>query len=212
MSLEANNPTQQSASESFPKAGMATAPIFLVALTALLGFMGMVYVGKYGGDFEPQVYAPYASWDSVSNDWPAIVEDPQMKLGKEVFKNCAACHQGSGQGMAGQFPPLAGSDWVNNKSPNRIIRIVLNGLQGPLMVNGQPFTTSAAMLAWKANLTDEQIAAVLTYIRSPANKAFAPHNDAPPVTPEEVKAIRAKISGNGAYFAPDDLMKLGDKD
>jgi mono/diheme cytochrome c family protein len=208
MSLESNHPSQPADGDSLPKAGTAGAPIFLIGLAALLAYLGMVYVGNHGGDFEPQVYAPYASWDSVSNDWPQVVEDPQIKMGREVFKNCAACHQANGQGMAGQFPPLAGSDWINNKSPNRIIRIVLNGLQGPLVVNGQPFPTAAAMLAWKANLSDEQIAAVLTYVRGKKDWG----NNAPPVSPDEVKAIRAKLNGKDGYFAPDDLMKLGDKD
>lgn len=84
--------------------------------------------------------------------------------GKQVFTTvCQACHQASGLGIPGAFPPLAGSDWVLG-SPKRLAAIILHGATGEIRVNGQIFR--GAMPAQKTALTDEQIADVATYIRS----------------------------------------------
>lgn len=76
---------------------------------------------------------------------------------------CAACHQATGQGLPGVFPPLAGSEWVNGKEAT-LAAIVLHGVSGPLVVKGSNY--SGAMPAFKAQLDDAQIAAVLSYLRS----------------------------------------------
>jgi mono/diheme cytochrome c family protein len=129
--------------------------------------------------------------------------DP-FKVGQKIFTaNCAVCHQPTGLGTPGQFPPLAGSEWVAAESPNRIIRAVLNGLQGPITVKGQPFNN--AMVPWKSVLTkDEEVAAVLTFVRQ--NKEWG--NSAPAVTPEQVKAIREKIKDRENSFSPDELLQI----
>lgn len=84
--------------------------------------------------------------------------------------------------MAGMFPPLAKSDWVNGDK-ERIIKVVLNGQQGEIVVNGEKYNN--AMVPHNF-LTDQQIADVLTYVRS----SFG--NTSGPVTPEEVAALRGK--------------------
>jgi mono/diheme cytochrome c family protein len=185
------------------KNGMSPVPIGLVVLLALLGYGALLLLNAQGGGFNAQVYSPYSDIDRVLDSWPPTGPDP--RAGEKVFnKYCIVCHQATGLGMPGQFPPLAGSEWVGAKAPNRIIRIVLNGLQGPIEVKGQQFNNT--MLPWKDTLKDDEIAAVLTFVRG--NKAWG--NNAAPVTEAEVKAIREKIKDRSNSFTPDELQKLSD--
>jgi mono/diheme cytochrome c family protein len=118
---------------------------------------------------------------------PAVDEpiDPAvMEIGKVQFMVCAACHGQNGEGGP-IAPPLAGSDWVKGPVEN-LIRIQLRGLQGSITVSGKEynFPTGMAALAYQ---TDEQIAAVLTYVRN----SFG--NKAPAVKPEQVAALRSEV-------------------
>ena len=103
--------------------------------------------------------------------------------GAEIYMTrCMSCHQMNGRGIAGVFPPLTGTEWVMGDK-GRLIRIVLHGLTGEIDVEGE--TYSGAMPPWKSFLSDEQTAALLTYIRSSWG------NDAPEVTVAEVAKVRA---------------------
>ena len=126
-------------------------------------------------------------------------------MGKQTFNNigCISCHQATGQGVPGQYPPLAGSDWLLGEGPNRIIRIVLNGFTGPVQVSGGQFNNT--MTPFGPVLSDEQIAAVLTYVRSEWG------NKGAPVTPEQVKKIRALVATHGPWTA-DELKGIPEKD
>ncbi|MGG7035160.1 MAG: c-type cytochrome [Flavobacterium sp.] len=80
--------------------------------------------------------------------------------GKTVYtQTCVACHQANGQGIPNAFPPLAKSDYLN-KDVNRAIKQVIKGSSGPMVVNGKKY--NGAMPA--QNLTDQQVADVLTYV------------------------------------------------
>lgn len=116
---------------------------------------------------------------STSGIDPAI-----LKAGRTQFIVCAACHGQNAEGT-GIAPPLAGSEWVNGPAEN-LIRIQLRGLQGPITVKGQTYNLPAGMAAL-AYQTDEQIAAVLTYVRN----SFG--NSAPAVTPAQVAALRGEV-------------------
>lgn len=110
-------------------------------------------------------------------------DDKVMALGKVQFMVCAACHGQQGEGTA-IAPPLANSEWVNGPVEN-LIRIQLRGLTGPISVAGKDYNPPAPM-APLAYQTDEQIAAVLTFIRNSfGNKASA-------VTAEQVTALRSE--------------------
>jgi mono/diheme cytochrome c family protein len=115
--------------------------------------------------------------------------DPKI-LGKRVFtQSCVVCHQITGLGVPGQFPPLAGSEWVTGgdwHGDNHLVAILLKGLQGPVQVKGMTFNN--AMPTWR-QLSDEQIAAVLNYIRSEWGNAAAP------ISSDYVKAIREQTAG-----------------
>lgn len=100
--------------------------------------------------------------------------------GKGVYdKVCITCHQATGLGIPGAFPPLAKSDFLN-KDVNRAIRGVVKGLSGPITVNGKKF--SGAMPA--QSLSDQQLADAFTYVYSSWG------NNKTVVTPAMVKAQR----------------------
>jgi mono/diheme cytochrome c family protein len=77
--------------------------------------------------------------------------------------DCSSCHQTNGQGVSGAFPPLAGNAVVTG-NPLAVIAIVKNGLEGRVTVNGAAY--SGIMPSWKGQISDDQIAAVISYIRS----------------------------------------------
>jgi quinoprotein glucose dehydrogenase len=116
---------------------------------------------------------------AVANVDPAV-----LAAGKQAFMTCMACHGANGEGTV-IAPPLAKSNWVNGPAEN-LIRIQLRGLQGPITVSGKQYAPPAPMMALP-HQTDEQIAAVLTYVRN----SFG--NSAPAVTPEQVKALRGEV-------------------
>lgn len=114
--------------------------------------------------------------------------------GKAVFgAKCATCHQANGSG-GGPYPPLAGNADVTSADTANVILSVLNGRSGPIAVNGK--TYSGTMPAWKDQLSNDDVAAVLTYIRS------AWTNKAAVVTPEQIALARnpTALSG-GQIFA-----------
>ncbi|MEP4078945.1 PA14 domain-containing protein [Haloferula sp.] len=113
---------------------------------------------------------------------------------------CGACHAANGEGATGgQFPPLAGSEWIEG-DPNRAIQIVLHGLQGPIDVSGKPF--NLLMPPQGAMLPDDQIAAILTYVRSSWGNAEEKVSSA-----AVAKARASTASRTSAWTAPD-LLKL----
>jgi mono/diheme cytochrome c family protein len=95
--------------------------------------------------------------------------------------NCSSCHQPDGRGIPGAFPPLAGNPVVTG-NPTAVIAIVKNGLDGRVEVNGKFY--SGIMPRWKGVLSDEQIAAAISYIRS------SWHNQAPGVSVSQVEAVK----------------------
>jgi mono/diheme cytochrome c family protein len=124
-----------------------------------------------------------------------------MDLGKKIYGgNCASCHQASGAGEPGSYPPLDGSEWVLG-SKERLAAILLKGLQGPLTVKGGSFGTSV-MPAQEAVLTPEKIANLMTYLRG------AWGNKAGPVTVDEVNAAKAKFASHSAAFTEPELLKI----
>jgi mono/diheme cytochrome c family protein len=102
--------------------------------------------------------------------------------GKAIYDSkCSSCHQANGQGLTGAFPPLAGNKDVTG-DPKKAITAVVKGTSGPLTVGGK--TYNGAMPAWKGQLSNAEIAAVLTYVRSSwGNKASA-------VTEKQVAAVK----------------------
>ena len=120
--------------------------------------------------------------------------------GQVYTSHCMACHQATGQGLPGVFPPLAGSEWVDGKA-STMIQIVLHGIEGSLTVKGA--TYKGQMPTFKDQLDDAQIAAVISHVRT----SFG--NSAGAVTADEVKAERAKTKDHAAPWNGDpELDKL----
>ena len=110
----------------------------------------------------------------------AMAGGASAAAGQKVYTaNCSSCHQATGKGQPGVFPPLAGNPVVTG-DPKQVIHIVKNGLSGKVAVNGT--TYNGQMPAWKGTLSNNDIAAVISYIRS------AWGNHASPVTAAQVAA------------------------
>jgi nitrite reductase (NO-forming) len=206
-----NSSTSQPVSNAPLDSGVKdpTVPIWLIVVFFLLLYWGAVYFDEHGGWFDAQVYTPYVSAEDLSKYQVAGGPDV-FTQGRLIYgRTCVACHQANALGTPGTFPPLAGSDWVNEKEPGRMIRLVLRGFQGPgLVVSGKPFDTGAVMTAWgappPAGLTDDEIAAVITYVRGNAEWG----NHASLVTPEQVTAMRAKVANHPQTFTPTELEAI----
>ncbi len=128
------------------------------------------------------------------------------RLGSEVFHreaHCVTCHQTTGLGMLNIYPPLVNSPWVSGNE-ERLIKLTLHGLWGPIEVNGTTFDPAKGvppMTAFKAILKDEEIAAVLTFVRNTwGNKASV-------ITPEQVKAVREATKDMQMFIKPEELLK-----
>ena len=204
MNPETSPPVPLSAGASEPRAGQVAVPVWLIILFFLTLYWGMVYFDRNSGWFDEQVYAPYRSIQEVEAYQPVTGAPGLVQLGLQVYNKptCVACHQANGKGLPGQFPPLVQTDWVLEPEPGRIIRLVLDGLSGPMQVNGQSF--NGAMVPWRDALTDEEIAAVLSYIRQ--NPEWG--NKAPEVKPERVKEVREKTKGRNQPYSPEELLKV----
>ena len=126
------------------------------------------------------------------------------RTGAQIFSStCAACHQAQGEGT-NVYPPLAASEWVNGPE-SRVVRIILHGLIGDVEVQGEVY--NGAMPAWGPSLSDDEIAAVATYIRS----SFG--NRALPITATTVAQVRAAYPGRTTPWTMPELLliKAGEK-
>jgi mono/diheme cytochrome c family protein len=186
-----------------PVEGREPVPWFFTAAVALALFWGGWYLGRYGGEFGLATHVALSGRDpatvaSVSAQAAAAVADP-VAAGQRIYaNNCASCHQASGEGIPGAFPPVVGSEWVTG-SAETLARILLHGLQGPIEVAGQVY--NGAMPAWKDLLKDEEIAAVATYLRQ-----WGP-NAASPVAVEEVSALRSRHADRATMWTAEELIE-----
>jgi len=169
-----------------PTATRSAAPMWIIVVTLVLLFTGGLFLDSHSGWFDKNVYAPYKSQEQLEAFQPKSGAAAAMARGKSVYEGvCGICHGSDGAGKPGQFPALAGSEWVTAKGCNRLAHIPLAGVAGAIQVGGKDWNLN--MAAMGAALPDEDVAAVLTYIRSSwGNKAEA-------VTADDVKKVRAEI-------------------
>lgn len=175
-----------------PKAGSATFPMALVVVLALVSYFGCTKVDKLNGGFSAKVFGPYLSEEELTAMSPSAM-DLLKEKGKSAYTKagCISCHQASGLGSDVQnAPPLAASDWVTASEPDRLIRIVIHGISGPIQVSGKEYG-KGVMPPLGSVLNDEEIAAVLTFIRNEWGNA------APEVKADKVAAIRAASAARG---------------
>ncbi|HEV8540783.1 MAG TPA: cytochrome c [Verrucomicrobiae bacterium] len=200
---ELHPPARSKSADPEPSAGHFGLPVSLFVILAILLFWAMVYLDNHAGGFNPHVYQHFTSSNELTGWIPFDPVRDRYYKGKQVYDmpTCLACHGPTGAGAPNQYPPLGGSEWVQQKDPSRMIRIALDGAGGPLPVNG--VTYNGSMTPWRPTLSDEQIALVLSYVR----QSFG--NNQPPVTTEEVAAIRKATAAHaGTPWTADELLKV----
>ena len=124
--------------------------------------------------------------------------------GKKIYETegyCITCHQEGGSGLqkAG-YPTLVGQEWVLGDE-ERLIKLALHGLYGPLNIMGNHYEGQVPMMAFKGLLKDDEIAAVLTYARN----AFG--NKASVINAEQVKQVREATKDRNGFYTPEELLK-----
>lgn len=123
---------------------------------------------------------------SATKPAPLRAEDPAMIAGRAIYADrCAACHVGNGEGAPFLFPRLAQAPLINSDDPTSLIRVVLEGSQAGATA-ARPTGPAMPSLAW--NLSNDEVANVLTYIRNSWGNA------APPVTASGVKSLRSGLT------------------
>ena len=187
--------------------GTDPAPMWVIFLGFIVAIIAGGQLGVNTGGFSFETSNPFAG-AKVSDprpgaSGPGAVLDPMqlaMKKGSATYALCGGCHQGSGIGVPGLFPPLAGSDWAMGGT-ERNIRVVLNGLMGPIKVKGADFAAPAPMPPQGAVLSDADIANVLTFVRNSwGNKGSL-------VTKEMVQKVRETEKARATPWTMAELEK-----
>lgn len=190
---EVSAPVLREAAEPTEKS--SPLPFWLVIFAGILVFWGGFHLASNSGGFKADVYNPEMAGGAAGG--PAAPPDPKV-VGKRLFnQNCVVCHQASGMGVAGQFPPLVASEWVVGGDwvgDNHLVKILLAGMQGPVQVKGQSYNN--AMPPW-SQLKDSEIANILTYIRNEWG------NKAPAITEEFVAKVRASTERKDPWTQKD---------
>ena len=134
---------------------------------------------------------------SCTTSGPQHHKTPQAAKGEALYLvSCAACHQANGQGLEGIAPPLAGTRWASEPE-ERLARIVLHGLRGPITVADKEYNLEMPAMGFFNN---QDIAAILTYIQAAWGKS------ARPVTPEVISKIRAQTSERTDSWTVEELL------
>jgi mono/diheme cytochrome c family protein/glucose/arabinose dehydrogenase len=129
-------------------------------------------------------------------------EEKRVQAGQQLYAMvCAACHQPGGGGSPSVAPPLADSDWVTGP-PERLVRVVLHGVYGPVQVNGQTWNLHMPGLGASGLFDDEKIAGVLSYIR----RAWG--NAAAPVEPSLVAQVRKETAARTFPWRAEELAQV----
>ncbi len=165
-------------------------------------------------DWMQETYA--AAWAHVNgqnaNKTPVVYSTSKLKgkdhelylQGKAIYAKegyCITCHQADGHGLAASgFPSLANTPYVNG-SEERLIKIILKGLMGPLEVNGKKFDGQVPMTPFEGLLNDREVAAVATYIRN----SFG--NNAGLISPEKVQKVRQANKSKKDFYQTEQLLK-----
>jgi mono/diheme cytochrome c family protein len=151
-------------------------PVFLAIVLALASTACMKE--------EPVAAEPSAGRSTPSNEVETgdRTFDQRLASGKKLYTvHCAACHQANGAGLGGAFPPVAGSDFLAD-GPAVVVEVILNGLNGPITVNGVEYNAFMPNLSY---LNDRDVADVVTFVMNSWG------NPGGEVSPGEVAAMRA---------------------
>ena len=153
-------------------------------------------------------FAAPAEIEFVKFDPPKRLSPDEQKvyeLGAAVYQresHCATCHLAHGKGNGIVYPSLVGSPWVNG-SEDRLVKMALHGMWGKLTVNGKTYDPARGvppMTAFKNLLNDEELAAVLTFVRNTWG------NSSSTISADTVKRVRAATSDRHTFWNPDELL------
>jgi cbb3-type cytochrome c oxidase subunit III len=183
---------QQERENPEPVEGTNPTPWFIILLVSALFIFGVVYIARTTLN-NPAAWGDGRTAAELQGA-PPLAAGAAVDGAAVFASHCAACHQATGAGLPGVFPPLAGSDWVAGKETT-LIAIVLHGINGPLTVKGNPF--NGAMPTFQAQLQDAEVAAVLTYVRSQWG------NTDGPITADAVAAVRKDTASRTEPFKGD---------
>jgi mono/diheme cytochrome c family protein len=166
-------------------------PLNLLFIFSGLIFFAGTYLNEFSGHFDPHIYNEHALPHKGGEVAKQMTPEEVKEWGKKLFNNaaCNTCHQATGLGVPGVYPPLAGSEWVTG-SEERLVRIVLQGLTGKITVKGTEFPGTTPMPSF-GKVT---------------GSGFNWGNTAGPITTEQVAAIHAK-EGDHKAWTVDELMK-----
>ena len=196
---------------SEPSARVTPIPLWLTAVCGAVLVWAGTYFGIFHGGLSGNVFNEYESSPGELFPVPikpggpgagaAAATQSLAEVGKGVFSNCVACHQPTGLGVAGQFPPLAKSEWVNG-SEKRVVAILLKGLQGPITVLGAKNTYVGNMVGWESALSDKKIAAVASYVRSQWG------NTGPEISEAKVAAARKEFAAQKVQWTEAEVLQI----
>lgn len=151
-------------------------PAWFYGLAVATLVTGAFYLGSHYGAFSNEAHIGFAARSpggpaANASGGAAPAGGAQVSGAAVYTSRCASCHQPDGKGVPGAFPPLAGSEWVTG-DPKVLARIILHGLTGPVTVAGASY--NGVMPAWASQLSDAEIAAVMTHIRTKLGNSAQP--------------------------------------
>ncbi len=167
--------------------GSALGKVIIFTVLAIIVFVLAELFFVSGEKEESEIQSPAT---------PVVIIDSIAEGKKHYTQYCMACHQTSGLGIEGAFPPLIKNEWVSG-NPERTIRVILNGLMGKLTVAGTEY--NSLMVPFADSLSDKQIAEILTYIRQDFG------NSSGAVDESLVAAVRAEVGSRELSWTQEEL-------
>ena len=183
-----------------PTKGFLIAPLIFVFMFGCLIFVCSIQLAHSTNGF--QIHPPQEIVELSHEELEIQRLERKFESGKKIFSvRCASCHQSNGLGIATQYPPLAGSEWVS-ADPDLIIKVILKGLKGEILVKGEKYGTSAAVNMAAVPINDREIANVSTYVRQ------AWGNDYSEVKEDQVARVREESSSQQEQWIGNVLQSL----
>ena len=183
-----------------PTKGFLIAPLIFVFMFGCLIFVCSIQLAHSTNGF--QIHPPQEIVELSDEELETQRLEKKYDSGKKIFAmRCASCHQPNGLGIATQYPPLAGSEWVS-ADPDLIIKVILKGLKGEILVKGEKYGTSPAVNMAAVEINDNEIAKVSTYVRQ------AWGNDYSEVKEDQVARVREESSSQQEQWIGNALQSL----
>jgi mono/diheme cytochrome c family protein len=183
-----------------PTKGFLIAPLIFVFMFGCLIFVCSIQLAHSTNGF--QIHPPQEIVELSDEELETQRLEKKYDSGKKIFAmRCASCHQPNGLGIATQYPPLAGSEWVS-ADPDLIIKVILKGLKGEILVKGEKYGTSPAVNMAAVPINDREIANVSTYVRQ------AWGNDFSEVKEDQVARVREESSSQQEQWIGNALQSL----